>query len=75
MAKRDEVWRALGRHDPGQAGNGQNIALFRATFGNDIKGFAGHLDVAFGYGQARGAFLVRDIDHMGMPLAIEMAEP
>ncbi len=74
MAQRDQVARALGRHDGGDAGDAQHVALLgRARF-DDGQGGRLHADHAGGQRHAMGLVLAADIDHVRLSALVEMGE-
>ena len=66
VAERDQLMRLFRRHDPGDAGGGENIALFRLSRQAQSQRLRRHDHRATGYRLPLGARLGGDIDHMGL---------
>ena len=74
MAKRDQIRRALGRHDPGDAGDAEHVALFVAAAAHLFEGPGQHADPAGGDRDPPGAVLGADIDHVRLAVLIKMGK-
>ena len=74
MAQRNEVGRALGRHDGRQSGHAQHVALGGTPFADACQRGRLHADPALGHGRAAGFGLAAHIHHVGLPLGVEMRQ-
>lgn len=74
MAERDQFGGLFRRHDPGNAGNAEHVALFMAAFHDQCECLRLHADPALGDGDPVCGRLVADIDHVSLALAVEMCE-
>src|SRR3990170_4167348 len=75
MAKGNKIRDSLRRHDPGESGSRQDIALGERPLLDQTKGLGSHGDHASGNGLPLGLVLVADIDHAGLAAPIDVAEP
>ena len=57
MAERDQLMRALGRHDAGDAGGAEHVALLGVALEHEIERLLRHHDAALGDRDALGAAL------------------
>ena len=74
MAQRDQLVRALGGHDAGDARGREHVALLGFALLDQRQRCRRHRDEAF---RARGAMrhgLVGDVDHARLALLVEMGE-
>ena len=74
MAEGNQIARAFGGHDAGDAGNRKHFALGDALFSDGAKCFGEEQDVAFCDGAAGGDVLGADINHVGLAGFIEVRE-
>ena len=74
VAERDQFVRALGREDSGDAGGGEDVALFGLARKAKRERFRRHDHGAARDSLPGGAGLGRDIDHMRLARRIEMSE-
>jgi hypothetical protein len=74
VAQRDEVAGLLGRHDAGDAGNAQHVALFGGAGFDEGQGGGQHFDAAAGHGHAVGGGLGGHVDHVGLALGVKVGE-
>ncbi|PAV93356.1 hypothetical protein WR25_14250 [Diploscapter pachys] len=74
VAERDEVRGFLRRHDPGDAGNGEHVALLRGAVADRREGVGGDGDAAGGDCATLRHGFIADIDHMRGTVDVEMGE-
>ena len=74
VAEGDEVGRALGGHDAGDAGRGEYVAFGDGAVADGGEGGGGHVDAAFGDGFAGRGVLVADIDHGCAAVFVEVGQ-
>src|SRR5215204_4715501 len=74
MAERDELMRALGRHDAGDAGRAQHIAFHRVAVEHDVECFRLHHDAALSHRRPLGRVLARYVNHPRLAALAEMTE-
>src|SRR5262245_1775372 len=74
MAERYQLGRALGRHDAGELGHRQHIALCGLLGGDELEGRGLHGDTGPRHGDALGNILGADIDHASVAAFVEMGE-
>jgi len=75
MTERNEVRHPFCRHDPGEPGSGQDIALRDPPFLDHAKGHGLHGDCASGHSLPPGFILLADIDHAGMAMSVDVSQP
>lgn len=74
MAEGDEVVGALGGHDPGDSGDGDDVAFGDAALEDAADGVGLHVHEGFGEGDAFGGFFGGNIDHAGGAALVEVGE-
>jgi hypothetical protein len=74
VAQRNEVAGLLGPHDACQASNAQHIALLGSARLDQRQCGRLHADAAHGHGGAVGAGLGAHVDHVGLPLGVEVGQ-
>ena len=74
MAQRDQVRRALGRLDRGDPRDPEHVALFRVARAHHRQRGRAHLDAAAGARDTFGYILVGDVDHVRLPVRVEVGK-
>ena len=74
MAERDQVGRALGRLDRGDARDAQHVALLRAARAHQRERLRLHRDAADGTGHAVRDLLASHVDHVRLPGLVEVGK-
>jgi len=74
MAERDQVVSAFGRHDAGDAGGAEHVALFRIAFAHDVERGRLHQNAPPGQSFPLGSRLCRNVHHAGFAARAEMGE-
>ena len=73
MAKRDELMRALGGHDAGDAGGAEHVAFLRIACKHKVERFRRHHHAALGDSDALGRGFRRNVDHACLAALAQMA--
>jgi hypothetical protein len=74
VAQRDQVGRALGALDGGDARDADHVALLRLAAGHQRQRGRQHADAAGGAGHAVGLGLGRHVHHVGLALGVEVGQ-
>jgi hypothetical protein len=74
VAQRDEVGGALGRHDPGDAGDREDIALGNAVATQEGDRLGGQVDASGRCRRAHRDVLAGDVDHASRAAVVDVAE-
>lgn len=74
MAEGNQLARALGCLDGGNAGDPQNIALGGVAAANEGQGFGAHENTASGSGDTGGVGFVADIYHVRLAGVVKMGQ-
>ena len=75
MAERDQLVRALGRHDAGKARGAEHVALLGVALRGSAPRVSGSITTQpSAIGGAAGDVLLGDVDHVGRAGRVEMGE-
>ncbi len=74
MTERDQFGGALGRHDAGKPRHREHVALGDIARGDAGERLLAHHDAGARHRHPVGLRLVRDVDHSGAALGVEMGE-
>jgi len=74
VAERDELRRFLGRHDSGDLGDGENVALGQSLLFEKSQRVRGHPDPRAGPSRAPGGLFSSDVDHARFARGVDVGE-
>src|SRR5260370_12665085 len=74
MTEPDQLMRALCRHDAGDAGSAEHVALLRVACEHQVERLWRHHDAALRYGLALARHLRRHVDHARLAASTQMAQ-
>src|SRR5262245_11169059 len=74
MAQRDQLVRALARHDAGDAGGAQHVAFLGVTGQHEVERLRRHDHAAFRHCLALGRGLRRHVDHARLAALVEVTQ-
>src|SRR5262249_44817561 len=74
MAEWNQLMRSLCRHDAGDAGGAEHVALLGVACEHEVEGLCRHHDPALGYGLPLARRLRRHVDHACLAASTQMAQ-
>ena len=74
MAQGDQLVGSLGGHDPGDTGARRDVAFLDLALGDELQGLGLERDKAARDSHTLGFVFLRNIDHAGLALGVEMGE-
>ena len=74
MTERNKIGYPFCRHEPGEPGSGQDIALRDPSLFDHTKGLGLHGDGASGHGLSPGFVFLTDIDHTGLAESVDVSQ-